>query len=113
MSKMPSSEYALSSWRKVLRLAAYDNRSVMLKSDKGLPRRVLAGMPVTLQMYYSREALLPNNPPSSEKKSTDTGVISSCRVQPRENYALFRNIGSQSSLDLLAESVRGRKISGR
>lgn len=63
MSKMPNSEYALSSWRKVSRRAAYDNRSATLRSDKGLPRRALAGMPVTSQMCRSREALLPSSSP--------------------------------------------------
>ena len=103
--KIPSSEYALSSWRKVLRLAAHDNRSSTLKADKGLPRSTLAGMPVISQMFRSREALLPNSSPSLEKKSTDASAISSCRVQPRENHSLLRNVHFQASFDPSAESV--------
>src|SRR4051812_24114321 len=109
--KMPSSEYAMSSWRKVSRHAAHDIRSATLKSDNGLPRRAMAGMPVTSQMCRSREALLPRSSLSLEKKSTDAGAISSCRVQPRENHSLFRNVHSQASLDPSAESAQGHETS--
>src|SRR3954454_17236974 len=103
---MPNNEYALSSWRKVSRLVAHDIRSATLKSDNGVPRRAIAGIPVISQMYRSKEVLLPSSSPSFEKKSTDAGAISSCRVQPRVNHALFRNVDSQFSLYLPAELVR-------
>jgi hypothetical protein len=78
-------EYAWSSSQVVLRLPAHDISSAMLKSDKGLPRRALAGIPVISQTCRSRVGLSPNSFPSFEKNSTDFGAISSWRVQPRVN----------------------------
>ena len=76
-SKMPSSKYAISSLQVVSRLAAYNIRSMTLKSGKEPPRRALTGIPVISQICRSRDALLPSSSPSFEKNSTDAGAISS------------------------------------
>lgn len=76
-SKSPKSQQALSSVRAVSLFSTYYIRSVTLNLAGRLPLRALTRIPVILQISFSRVFLSPSCMPSSEKKSTVDGAISS------------------------------------
>jgi hypothetical protein len=67
-----------------------------VKWDSGSPRSAWTEMPVTSWICFSNDFLSPSRS-CCEKNSTHRGAMSSCSVQPRVNYRLFRNWESLSS----------------
>jgi len=93
--KIPRKQYALSSVRLVSRRDDHRIRSAGLKFARELPRRAATRIPVASWMTCSSVSLSPRRALSREKNSTRLGARSSCSVQPRVNYLLFRKADSQ------------------
>ena len=86
------SEYAWSSTLDVSRPAAHDMRHATLTSSSDrLWVRTRRSMPVTFSTRDASRHFGPMTSHALDKKMTEGGAMSSCRVHPRLNHLLFLN----------------------
>ena len=98
MSKIPRSEYALSSTLVVSRAAAHERRWATLNSLRGSMRNSASWLiPVIPVIRHARLDLDPMGVQVMERKTTCRGAMSSWSVHPRVNHRLRRNSESLAS----------------